>query len=99
MEEILTITNVEKVNSNTIRIFFESNFELTNLKLQYSLNNIDWSNNIPLSGLTSPQTAVLPIPNSCYLRINNSEAVIPPPPPPPPPLIRKHSNKLTLKFS
>lgn len=95
MEEILTITNVEKVNSNTVKIYFESNFEITNLKLQYSLNNQTWSNNISLSGLTSPQIAVLPIPNSCYLRLNNSEAIVIPPPPP----LRKHNNKFNQKFS
>lgn len=93
MEEILTITLVEKVNSNTVRIHFESNFEITNLKLQYSLDGQAWSSNIQLSGLTSPQIAVLPIPNSCFLRINNSEAVVVPVP------LRKHNNKFNQKFS
>jgi hypothetical protein len=78
MSNLLKINNVQKINGNLVRISFEANFTLTNLKLQYSLNNVDWSNNIQLSGIVSPQDVTLPIDNSCYLRLNDDDYVPPP---------------------
>jgi hypothetical protein len=81
MSNLLKINNVQKLSSNFVRIYFEANFTLTNLRLQYSLDNSDWSNNIQLSSTISPQDVVLPIDNSCYLRINDDNYVPPTPPP------------------
>lgn len=81
MSNLLKINNVQKISGRFVRIHFEANFTLTNLRLQYSLNNVDWSNNIQLSGITSPQDVVLPIDNSCYLRLNDDDYIPPPPPP------------------
>ncbi len=80
MSNLLKINNVQKINGNLVRIYFEANFTLTNLKLQYSLNDVDWSDNIQLSGVVSPQDITLPIDNSCYLRINDDDYVQPLPP-------------------
>ena len=81
MSNLLKINNVQKLNGNLVRISFEANFTLTNLKLQYSLNNVDWSNDIQLSSIVSPQDVVLPIDNSCYLRLNDDDYIPPSPPP------------------
>jgi hypothetical protein len=78
MSNLLKINNVQKLSGNLVRISFEANFTLTNLRLQYSLNNVDWSNNIQLSGIVSPQDITLPIDNSCYLRLNDDDYVPPP---------------------
>jgi len=77
MSNLLKINNVQKINGNLVRISFEANFILTNLKLQYSLNNVDWSNDIQLSSIVSPQDVVLPIDNSCYLRLKDDDYVPP----------------------
>lgn len=78
MSNLLKINNVQKLNGNLVRISFEANFTLTNLKLQYSLNNVDWSNDINLSSTVSPQDVTLPIDNSCYLRLKDDDYVPPP---------------------
>lgn len=80
MSNLLKINNVQKINGNLVRIYFEANFTLTNLKLQYSLNDVNWSDNIQLLGVVSPQDITLPIDNSCYLRINDDDYVPPSPP-------------------
>lgn len=93
MSNLLKITNVEKVNGNLCKIHFEANFTLTNLKVQYSLNNSDWSSDINITGLDSPQYATLPIDNSCYLRLKDNDEVVPPV------SLRKHNNKFNVKFN
>lgn len=88
---MLTITKVKKIRSNICEIYFTSDFELTNLKAQYSLDNATWSSNIQLSGIESPQQLILPIHQSCFIRINDDDYI-------PPVESGKFNNKFNQKF-
>lgn len=89
---MLKIVNIEKIESNICDIYFVSDFQLTNLKAQYSLDNENWSSNIQLLSTESPQSLILPISDSCFIRINDDSSDIQP-------SLGKFNNKFNQKFN
>lgn len=69
MEKIIIITNIIKISNGFYNIFFNSNYELTELKYQISLNGITWSDPISIDGLQSPKVLEINQQENFYIRL------------------------------
>lgn len=69
----LIISNFTKIGQtgNNYKVFFIANFPLTNLFLEHSTDNINWSTPIPIVALTSPQTLILTLTNNEFIRLKD----------------------------
>ena len=86
----ITITSIEKIEgSSNFNVYFTSNYQLSDLKAQYSTNGVNWSSNIQLN-TSSPQQVAIPLNTSFYLRLNDDTQLT---------QNRKHTNQFNLKYS
>lgn len=69
MEKIIIITNIIKISNGFYKVFFNSNYELTELKYQISLNAITWSEPISIDGLQSPKVLEINNQENFYIRL------------------------------
>jgi hypothetical protein len=67
----LAITNVVNTSGSNYDISFSSNFPLTNLFSEVSVDGITWSTPAHFSGLTSPQNRVISLGGFQYIRISD----------------------------
>lgn len=67
----LAITNVVNTSGSNYDISFSSNFPLTNLFSEVSVDGITWSTPTHFSGLTSPQNRVISLGGFQYIRISD----------------------------
>lgn len=67
----ITITSVINVFGQNYNILFNSNFPLTSLYWEASVNGVAWSVPAPLSGITSPQNVTIFTTNIFYLRLSD----------------------------
>lgn len=67
----LAITNVVNTSGSNYDVSFSSNFPLTNLFSEVSVDGITWSTPAHFSGLTSPQSRVISLGGWQYIRISD----------------------------
>jgi len=78
MENEIIISNFVKLADGTYKVFFTSNFDLTELRFETSLNNVDWNTPVLIEGTTSPKILAIPISQDFYIRLfDTSQEVAP----------------------
>ncbi len=72
MEKVITITNIIKLTNGFYQVFFNANYELTELQYQTSANGTTWSEPVNIEGIQSPKVLEINNSDNFYIRISDT---------------------------